>query len=75
MGRNIEKVMMSNLIDDAINEKVESILGEYISTKKNSVTKEVYQRLGFTRLNDNQYELKELQKKAIPINNIKISKN
>jgi len=75
MGRNIEKVMMSNLIDDAINEKVEKILGEYVSTKKNSVTKEMYQRLGFTRLNDNQYELKELQKKDISITNIKISKN
>ena len=75
MGRNIEKVMMVDLIDEAIKEKIESISGEYIYTKKNEVTKELYQKLGFSRLDENQYELKELQKNIISVDNIEISKN
>ncbi len=75
MGRNIEKVMMADLIDEAIKEKIENILGEYISTKKNEVAKKLYQKLGFSRLDENQYELKELQKNIIIVDNIEISKN
>ena len=75
MGRNIEKVMMVDLIDEAIKEKIESISGEYIFTKKNEVTKEFYQKLGFSKLDENQYELKELQKNRISVDNIEISKN
>jgi FkbH-like protein len=75
MGRNIEKVMMADLIDEAIKEKIENISGEYISTKKNEVTRELYQKLGFLKLGDNKYELNKLEKNIRLRNNIKISKN
>jgi FkbH-like protein len=75
MGRNIEKVMMADLIDEAIEEKIENISGEYVSTKKNEVARELYQKLGFLKLGENKYELNKLEKNIILINNIKISKN
>ncbi len=75
MGRNIEKVMMADLIDEAIKEKSENISGEYISTKKNEMARELYQKLGFSRLDENKYELNKLVKNTIPVDNIEISKN
>lgn len=75
MGRNIEKVMMEDLLNEAINEKAEKISGEYITTKKNVITKELYPKLGFLKLNDNQYEMKEFQNFVSSIPYIKIAKN
>ncbi|AJM91297.1 HAD-IIIC family phosphatase [Nitrosopumilus piranensis] len=75
MGRNIERVMMSDLINEAIKERVENISGEYISTKKNEVTRDLYDKLGFSKLNENTYELKNLKKNIIDVDNIEISKN
>jgi FkbH-like protein len=50
LGRRIENVMIASLFDYARNSGVRTIAGEYIPTAKNGQVCDLYDRLGFTRV-------------------------
>lgn len=62
MGRDIEKIMISDLIDEAKRSNINEIIGEFISTKKNEVTKNLFSNCGFTQINDSLFILKDISK-------------
>lgn len=69
MGRNIENVMISDVLEEAKHAKVEEIVGKYVSTKKNEVTKDLYHKFGFQKINDSEFVLKNIEcvnNQAIP---------
>lgn len=61
MGRNIENVMITDLLEEARNVKVEEIMGRYIPTKKNEMTKDLYSKFGFQKLDDSQFVLRNIE--------------
>lgn len=77
MGRNIEKVMLSDVVEEAKKENVEELIGEYISTKKNDVSKNLYSNYGFSRINDSQFllDLTLFPNSSIPYVKIKQQEN
>ena len=60
MGRNIEKIMLDDLLHEALKENVEELIGQYIPTKKNFVSQNTYQNYGFTKIDDNKFSIKSL---------------
>ena len=60
MGRNIEDVMLADLVEEAKKENVEQIIGEYIPTKKNELTKDLYLKYGFSKLGNSTFVLRNL---------------
>tara|TARA_B110000495_G_C23038048_1_gene620850 strand:+ start:1502 stop:3259 length:1758 start_codon:yes stop_codon:yes gene_type:complete len=57
MGRNIENVMLNDILQLAQQENIEKIEGEYIPSTKNSVTKDLYIKYGFRNISDTKFVL------------------
>ena len=47
LGREIEKVILAFIIEQAKKEGVNTLIGEFIPTKKNAPAKDVYKNAGF----------------------------
>lgn len=60
MGRNIEQVMFSDLLEEAKKSNIDEIIGLYTPTKKNEVIKDLYTNLGFVKINENRFVLNNL---------------
>ena len=74
MGRNIEKIMLCDLLDEAKKSNVKKIKGQYFSTKKNIVTKDLYEKFGFSKISDSEFELNNFSNlDKIRINYIKVA--
>jgi len=55
IGRKIEKVMMSYILEEAIRHKAKSVMGVYIPTVKNIPAKSFYEDMGFKPIEKNKY--------------------
>jgi FkbH-like protein len=76
MGRNIENTMLNDILELAKKENVDEIIGEYIPSVKNSVTKDLYVQYGFEIFSDTKFILKDISNFTLkPISYIKSSKN
>ena len=73
MGRNVEKVMLNDLIENAKRENIQELIGHYYPTKKNPVTKDLYSNFGFSRKSDTDYVLEIPQFEKEQISYIKTS--
>ncbi len=47
IGRRVEETMLAYILEEAKKEKVKTLIGEFISTKKNTPAKEFYHKNGF----------------------------
>lgn len=54
IGRNIEKVIMNNLIQWMVDHKIKEIMSEYIPSKKNMQVSHFYDDLGFDVKSENE---------------------
>jgi FkbH-like protein len=57
MGRNMENLMLNDILQLAQQENIEKIEGEYIKSPKNSVTKDLYTKYGFRSISDTKFVL------------------
>lgn len=58
LKRGMEDFIINQMVSAAKNEGFTSIVGEYIPTNKNAMVRDIYEKMGFTRLEDNRFELK-----------------
>jgi len=58
MGRNIEKVMINDLIENSRKENIQELIGHYYPTKKNQVVKELLSNFKFLPINENDFIIK-----------------
>ena len=54
MGRRLEDVIINELIAKSLNNGKQEIIGEFISTAKNAPVMELYDRLGFSKINESE---------------------
>lgn len=61
LKRELEQAIMDVLVEKCKELNVEKIIGEYITSSKNSMVKELYRELGFVRIEDEKwcYEIPE----------------
>ena len=57
LGRQMEKFMFDRIIEAAQERGIRTIFAQYLPTPKNGLVREHYDRLGFTRLSETDYEL------------------
>jgi FkbH-like protein len=57
LKRQIEELVINELVNLAKNIGLKKLRAEYIPTSKNILVKELYSNLGFTEIADNEYEL------------------
>jgi FkbH-like protein len=57
LKRTMEEFVINELVKEAEKLKFEKIVGEYIPTKKNSMVKDIYPRMGFASEGENLYSL------------------
>ena len=62
MGRNVEKTIIEDIVNEAKSSNIEEIIGEYVPTKKNEMIKNFYSEFGFLKINDNLFSLKNITK-------------
>lgn len=75
MGRNIENVMLNDILQFAQQENIEKIEGEYIPSTKNSVTKDLYRKYGFKTISDTKFVLENISDFNLPYLSYIKSKN
>lgn len=57
LKRNVENLVLNEIVQIAQKENRSRIIGEWIPTAKNVMVKDHFQKLGFTLLNDGKWEL------------------
>ena len=57
LKRGMEEFIINCLVDTVRKEGFSRILGEYLQTPKNSMVKDIYEKMGFTRTDDTRFEL------------------
>jgi FkbH-like protein len=68
LGRQMEKFMFDRLVEAAIERHVGRIVGVYRPTAKNALVKELYDQMGFTRIGENNEEVRyEMAVPATPV--------
>lgn len=55
IGRTVEEAFMFFVINKLKNEGAKYLIGEFLSTKKNSLVKDLYFKLGFDKVGDNSH--------------------
>ena len=55
LKRGMEEFIINKIIETAGQHKYETIIGEYIETKKNAMVKDIYTRMGFSQTGENVY--------------------
>ena len=53
LKRGMEEFIINSMIQTAAEHGFTKVVGEYLPTPKNSMVADIYERLGFTRVNDN----------------------
>ena len=61
--RGVEEFVLNSLIDFGLKKKYDGLFGEYIETKKNVLVKDLFVKLGFTKIKKDYYKI-SLQKKG-----------
>lgn len=57
LKRGMEEFIINCLVDTVRKKGFSRILGEYLPTPKNSMVKDIYEKMGFTRTDDTRFEL------------------
>lgn len=66
LKRGMEEYIINKIIEATKNEGYTKILGEYIPTQKNKMVSDIYDRMGFIKIEENKYEINtESYKKKI----------
>ena len=52
LKRGMEEFIINSIIKTAAEHGFQTVIGEYLPTPKNSMVSDIYERLGFTRVND-----------------------
>ena len=67
LGRQMEKFMFDRLIEAAVERRISRIVGVYRPTPKNALVKYLYDLMGFTRISENDEEVRyEMTVPAVP---------
>ena len=56
LKRGMEEFIVNKIIRTAAEQGFRKVLGEYIPTPKNAMVKDLYEKMGFTRIGENQFE-------------------
>ena len=56
LKRTVEEFIISKIIETAKNNGFDKVIGEYIPTPKNSMVKDIYEKMGFNRISENKFE-------------------
>ena len=72
LKRGMEEFVMNKLVGLARNMNISTIIGEYLPTQKNKMVANIYEQMGFRRINNNLFELdvKEYKEKKTYIKEI-----
>lgn len=57
LKRTVEEYVINTMITTAREQGYKKIVGEYIPTPKNSMVKDIYERMGFKNMGENKYEM------------------
>ncbi len=55
LKRGMEEFIINTMVKTASDNGFERVVGEYLPTPKNAMVKDIYEKLGFTRVNDNLF--------------------
>ncbi len=56
LKRGMEEFIIDKIVKTAADLGFSKVIGEYLPTPKNAMVKDLYEKLGFTRLSDNRFE-------------------
>lgn len=56
LKRTVEEFIINKIIETAKNNGFDKVIGEYIPTPKNSMVKDIYEKMGFNRISENKFE-------------------
>ncbi len=56
LKRGMEEFIVNKMVETAKNHGFKKIIGEYIPTPKNAMVKDLYETMGFTRVEENRFE-------------------
>lgn len=56
-SRTFEEYIMNTIIDEAKAKNIKKIVGKYSPTKKNAVVADLYEKLGFEKINEQTWEI------------------
>ncbi len=56
LKRGMEEFIVNKMVETAKNHGFKKIIGEYIPTPKNAMVKDLYETMGFTRVEETQFE-------------------
>lgn len=56
LKRTVEELIVNTMIKTAAEHGFRKVIGEYIPTAKNSMVKDIYEKMGFKRINDGHFE-------------------
>lgn len=57
LKRGMEEYIINNMIEIAQTNGFEKIIGEYIPTPKNNMVKDIYEKMGFKKVEDHKFEV------------------
>ena len=57
LKRGMEEYIINNMIEIAQTNGFEKIIGEYIPTPKNNMVKDIYEKIGFKKVEDHKFEV------------------
>lgn len=56
LKRTVEELIVNTMITTAAKNGFKKVIGEYISTAKNAMVKDIYEKMGFKRIDDAHFE-------------------
>ncbi len=57
LKRGMEEFIVNKIVETAASHGFKKIIGEYLPTPKNAMVKNLYETMGFTRVDENRFEL------------------
>ena len=56
LKRTVEEFIINKMISVAKEQGFKTVVGEYIPTAKNAMVKDIYENMGFTRIDDGHFK-------------------
>ncbi len=56
LKRGMEEFIVNKILQTAADHGFKTVIGEYIPTPKNAMVKDLYEKMGFTRIGENRFE-------------------
>lgn len=57
LKRGMEEYIINRMVQEAADRGFKTILAEYIATPKNRMVKDIYEKMGFSRIDENKFKL------------------